>query len=325
MKKNIAIVCGGYSKEEVVSLKSAGQIAQVIDTEKFNAYTVLITRDSWVVKLDNTQVDIDKNDFSFLGGNKKVKFDAVLMAIHGAPGEDGKLQSYFEMLNIPLTTCNAFVSALTFNKYATKLYLKDAGVKMADSVFLRKKDAVDAGAIVEKLGLPMFVKPNNAGSSFGVNKVKKTGELMPAIEKAFIEDHEVLIEPFIGGGEFTCGVFKSKHENIVFPVTEIVSKTEFFDYEAKYEGMADEITPARLSAEKTARIQKKASEIYDLLNCNGIVRVDFLMEGNDFYFMEINTVPGMSQESIVPQQVRAHGMEVKEFYTKLIEDALDRP
>lgn len=322
--KTIAVVCGGYSKEEVVSLKSGEQIAQAIDANKFNVYKVLINKSGWSVLTENIQLTIDKNDFSFMLNGNKVVFDAVFMAIHGTPGEDGKLQSYFELLNIPITTCNSFVSALTFNKFATKTYLKEYNILTAKAIMLRKNQAFDESEIINKLGLPIFVKPNNGGSSFGVTKVKEAGQLVEAIEKAFVEDTEVILEEFIEGQEFTCGAFVSTAENLILPITEIVSKTEFFDYKAKYEGLSDEITPARLTPEQTAECQSLTREIYTILNCSGVVRIDFLMRNNKFYFMEVNTVPGMSKESIVPQQVRAFGLTVSDFYTKLIDDAIQR-
>jgi D-alanine-D-alanine ligase len=323
--KTIAIVCGGYSKEEVISLRSAEQIAQVIDKEKYETYTILINKDKWVAKIPGKEIPISKDDFSFITNGRKVAFDAVFMAIHGSPGEDGRLQAYFEMLGIPVTTCNVFVSALTFNKFATKMFVKEYGILTADALLFRKGQALNSNEVLTKIGLPLFVKPNNGGSSFGVSKVKEASQLMPAIEKAFAEDCEIIIEPFIQGGEFTCGVFKSSNESIVFPITEIVSKTEFFDFEAKYtKGMSEEITPARLSKEKTAECQELSSRIYDILGCNGVVRIDYLKKDDTFYFMEINTVPGMSAESIIPQQSRAYGLPVTDFYSKLIEDALDR-
>ncbi|MBI9069037.1 MAG: D-alanine--D-alanine ligase [Salinivirgaceae bacterium] len=322
--KNIAVVCGGYSKEEVISIQSAEQIMEAIDKTKYKVFSVIISKDSWSVKTESGLIPIDKNDFSFSNDDIKIVFDAVFMAIHGTPGEDGKLQSYFEMLNIPVTTSNSFVSALTFNKYACKAFLQNFGVLSANAYLLRKGEKYEADDIEEEVGLPMFVKPNSGGSSFGVTKVKRSEDIIPAIEKAFAEDDEIIIEEFIEGGEFTCGVFCSENENIVLPLTEIVSKTEFFDFEAKYKGLSDEITPARLDNDQTNECQELSYDIYKLLNCSGIVRIDYLLRDDQFYFMEANTVPGMSKESIVPQQVRAYGMSVTEFYTLLIEDAISR-
>jgi D-alanine-D-alanine ligase len=323
--KTIAVVCGGYSKEEVISLRSAEQIAQVIDKKRFEVFTVLINKSRWVAKLVGKDVPIDKDDFSFIVNGRKVTFDAVFMAIHGTPGEDGKLQAYFEMLEIPVTTCNVFVSSLTFNKFATKQYLKAYQIPTASAVLIRKSISYQATDIIKNLGLPLFVKPNNGGSSFGVTKVKTPDQLVPAIDKAFDEDNEVIIEEFIQGGEFTCGVFKSASESLVLPITEIVSKNEFFDFEAKYtQGVTDEITPARLSDAETNECQQLSSKIYDLLGCHGVVRIDYLLRNGVFYFMEINTVPGMSRESIVPQQVAAYGLTITDFYSRLIDDALAR-
>lgn len=323
-KKIIALVCGGYSKEEIISLKSAEQIVQTIDASKFEVYTVLINREAWVVKNSNGDIYINKNDFSFMINDTKIIFDAVFMAIHGTPGEDGKLQSYFEMLNIPITTSISSVSALTFNKFSSKVFLKELGVVSAKAVLLRANEEYSEQEIVEQLGLPIFVKPNNGGSSFGITKVKEINQLKGAIDKALDEDYEVIIEEFIEGREFTCGVFVSENESIVLPITEIISKTEFFDYEAKYEGLSNEVTPAKLTDDQTDECQELTFDIYKLLNCSGVVRIDYLLKDNTFYFMEVNTVPGMSKESIIPQQVKAFGISVTDFYSKLIEDALNR-
>ncbi len=322
--KTIAIVCGGYSKEATISLRSAEQIIQVIDKTIFKPYTIFIDKDKWVVKINNSNIIVDKADFSFALEHHKITFDAVFMAIHGTPGEDGKLQSYFELLNIPVTTCNAFVSALTFNKYACKLFLKEQGVLTAKSIMLRRNQTYNGQTIIDKLGLPLFVKPNNGGSSFGVTKVKKITDLDKAIEMAFAEDTEIIIEEFIDGREFTCGVFFTNNQQIVLPVTEIVSKNEFFDYQAKYEGLSEEITPARLSDEQTGQCQLLTREIYNILGCSGVVRVDYLYSNNRFYFMEVNTVPGMSRESIIPQQAKVYGYNITDFYTMLINDAIER-
>jgi len=322
--KNIAIVCGGYSKESVISLRSAEQIASVLEGE-YNAYTVLVTKDEWNAKIGEQMYPIDRNNFTFNLKGEQIKFDAVFMAIHGTPGEDGMLQSYFDMIGIPYTTCSAFVSALTFNKFACKVFLKEYDILTADAVLLRRKTQVNIQELENRFGYPMFVKPNNGGSSFGVTKVKKRDDLQPAIDRAFAEDCEVIIEPFIKGGEYTCGVFKTDTESIVFPPTEIVSKNEFFDVEAKYTpGMSEEITPARLPANQIKNCQELTSKIYDLLGCTGVVRIDYLMQAGKFYFMEINTVPGMSRESIIPKQTTAYGLPLKELYIKQINDALSR-
>lgn len=322
--KTIAIVCGGYSKEEIISLKSAEQIALIIDRSRFEIFTVFINKEKWVAMLSSGEIKIDKNDFSFVLDGRKIVFDAVFMAIHGTPGEDGKMQSYFEMINIPVTTCNSFVSGLTFNKYACKLYLKEFDILTAKSLVLSANEKVDVNDISKEIGFPMFVKPNNGGSSFGISKVKSINELPAAIDRAFNEDHQIIVEEFIEGREFTCGVFKSSTENIILPLTEIVSENEFFDYEAKYEGKSNEITPADLPAIQFENCQQLTSRIYDALNCSGVVRIDYLLKNNNFYFMEVNTVPGMSAESIIPQQAKAYGLTVTAFYTMLIEDAIER-
>jgi D-alanine-D-alanine ligase len=323
-KKTVAIVCGGYSKEEEISLKSAEQIFEIIDKSLFDVYTVLINSKGWFVKSQNGNLPINKNDFSFSESEKKITFDVVFMAIHGTPGEDGKLQSYFEMLNIPVTTGDSFVSSLTFNKYAVKTYLKDAGILTAKAALVRKGVNYSEQDIVDKLGLPVFVKPNSGGSSFGVTKVKSIEQLKPAVDKAFAEDNEVIIEEFIKGREFTAGIFISDNENFILPVTEIISKTEFFDYEAKYKGLSDEVTPANLPQKLRDKCQQLTYEIYKILNCRGVVRVDYLSKNNFFYFIEVNTVPGMSKESIIPQQIKIYGAGLSDFYTKLIYDAIEK-
>jgi D-alanine-D-alanine ligase len=325
MKKKIALVSGGYSKEDIVSFNSAKEIAKSIDASKYEVYQVLINRQKWVyISPNGEEYPIDKNDFSVIIESQKVIFDAVFITIHGTPGEDGKLQGYFDMIKMPYTTCNAFTSAMTFNKVATKRYLQALELKTAPYVFIRKGDSYDENKIVEKLGLPVFVKPNAGGSSFGVTKVKQTEDLKEAIEKAFEEDREVLIESFIDGTEVTCGLVKTKKHNIILPATEIVSKNEFFDYDAKYNGEADEITPARISSDEMRAVQDLSSLIYDAFDCFGILRIDYLMRENELYVIEINTVPGMSAASIVPQQAEAHGMTTTELFTIVLDATLER-
>ncbi len=318
--KTIAVVYGGYSKELVVSEQSASQVFNWIDGSRYQKYKVCITAESWTAEHQGETYSIDRSDFSFhLAGQKQV-FDAVVMVIHGTPGEDGKLQGYFEMLGLPVSTCDAFTSALTFNKFACKTFLKEFDIPTAKAVLVRRGEDFNPEAIVEKLGLPIFVKPNNGGSSFGVTKVKETRQLPEAIAKALEEDHEAILEEFIEATELTNGVYTSKGEIRVLPITEIVCKTEFFDFDAKYKGLSDEITPARLSDELTAICQERSRHIYQLLNCKGVVRIDYLLRKDEFYFMEVNTVPGMSGESIIPQQVRAMGKTEMQFFTELIEE-----
>lgn len=324
-KTKIAVVAGGDSSEYVISLQSAEQIASNINKEKYDVFTVMIREKEWYVKnADNCDMAIDKNDFSFNLYGQKVSFDVVFIAIHGTPGEDGKLQAYFDLLKIPYTTGGMLTASLTFNKYFCITYLKANGILSAKSKLIRLSQQFEINEIINDLGLPCFVKPNNGGSSFGISKVKNKVELIPAIEKAFEEDNEIIIEEFIAGTEITCGVFKTKEKDFIFPLTEIVSKNEFFDYEAKYDGKSDEITPARISENDTKKCRQLASGIYDLLNCKGIVRIDFIMKNDDFYLLEINTVPGMTKNSIVPQQARAYGLKLEELYDLVIQDAIQR-
>lgn len=326
MKKNIAIVAGGDSSEYVISINSADQISQVLDIEKYNVYTVILKGANWIVKSDTfCDVIVNKDDFSFSINNQKTKFDCALIIIHGTPGEDGKLQGYFDTLRIPYTTSNTLASAITFNKIFSKNYLKSFDIPIAKFVSIKKGDIIDANQIINITGLPSFVKPNCGGSSFGITKVKEKEKLHEAIENALIEDHEVLIEEFLEGRELTCGLVKTKKETFIFPPTEIVSKNEFFDYEAKYtKGMADEITPAPISEELTKEVQNLSSQIYDIFQLNGIVRVDYIYSNKKLYFMEVNAVPGMSAASIVPQQIAAAGLNIKDILTKIIEDSVEQ-
>ncbi len=327
MKKNIALVAGGYSGEYVISIQSAKTIEENIDTELYDVYKIIITRDDWWHEDEKSKkISIDKNDFSLTLNGKKIKFDAVFIGIHGTPGEDGRLQGYFDMLQIPYTSCNAIVSALTFNKsYCNKVVKAFNIVNIANSVHLIKNENYSVGTILEQLKMPVFVKPNESGSSLGVSKVKSVEELLPAIEKAFKEDNQVLIEEFIEGRELTIGVYRVDNYLYTLPATEIVSKNEFFDYEAKYTpGVTNEITPADINDSIREQVASKASYIYRHLNCRGIVRMDFILQrgSNKLYFLEVNTMPGQSENSIVPQQVRAAGKTLKEFYGSLIEDCL---
>ena len=321
MKRNIAIIAGGDSSEYVVSVKSAAMVADKLDKSKFNGYIVSMKNGQWLAK---EKFPVDKNDFSFIENGDKVKTDCAFIMIHGTPGEDGKLQGYFDMIGIPYTTCGVLTSALTFNKRFTKEYLQNYGIDTARYVYLEKGHKYDESEIADKLSFPCFVKPNNAGSSFGITKVKSIEGLARAIEDALKEDTSVLIEEFLGGTELTCGVLKTKHEKYLLPITEIVSKNEFFDYEAKYTtGMADEITPARVSESLTKECQELSSRIYDILDCKGIVRIDYIYTREKFYLLEVNTVPGMSPNSIVPQQIRAAGHTETEIFTALLEDVMN--
>lgn len=325
MKKNIAIVAGGDSSEVVVSLKSAQGIKSFIDSNKYNTYIITMQGEDWSVDADNQTIAIDRNDFSFTLNGEKVSFDCAYITIHGTPGEDGVLQGYFDLVNMPYTSCNVLVSALTFNKFVCNNYLKGYGVKVAESLVLRKGMDLDADAIEEHIGLPCFVKPNAGGSSFGVSKVKKVEDVIPALERAFSESDEVIVEALIDGVEITNGIYKTKEKDVVLPITEVVTDNDFFDYEAKYvQGKANEITPARISDELTARVKKLTSVIYDILGCHGVVRIDYIIQDGDVFLLEINTVPGMTATSFIPQQVAAQGLDISDVFEDLIEDAIAR-
>jgi D-alanine-D-alanine ligase len=325
MNKNIALITGGYSGEAVISYKSAQQIASNIDTTKWNCYTIDIHPQGWFyLSAAGEKIMVDKNDFSITVEGTKINFDAVLVGLHGTPGEDGKLQGYFDCLHIPYTSCDAATSALTFNKRYTVAVAAFAGMHVAKSLHLFKDVPTTAREVLAQLSLPVFVKPNNGGSSIGMSKVNAASDLDAAIEKAFKEDDQVLVEEFIKGREFTIGVFKSKGKIIALPITEIISKKEFFDYEAKYEGASEEVTPANVDEAIAEKIRATAKKAYSIFNCNGIVRIDFIYNEADAnpYMLEINTVPGQSAASIVPQQVVAMGWTLKDFYSALIEEAL---
>jgi D-alanine-D-alanine ligase len=322
-KKNIALVAGGYSGEYVISIGSAGVAEKHIDPSKYNVYKIIIEREKWYhTTAEGVEIPVDRSDFTLKIGRKKIRFDAVLMIIHGTPGEDGKLQGYFDMLEIPYTSCDAATSALTFNKRFTVATAAFAGINVAKSLHLFKSHPLSIEAISSSLTMPVFIKPNNGGSSIGMSRVEKTEDLAAAIAKAFKEDDQVLVEEFIAGREFTIGVMRTKGELVVFPICEVVTKKAFFDYEAKYQGKSEELIPAPISAEKAEILRGVASRIYDVMNCRGIVRIDFIWsEKHDAPFMlEVNTVPGQSAASIVPQMVKAYGWTMSEFYTRQIEE-----
>jgi D-alanine-D-alanine ligase len=327
MKKNIALVAGGYTGESVVSLNSAAQVEKNLDTAKYNVYKIIIDRENWnYTSADGKVCAIDKNDFSINIDNEKISFDCAFIIIHGSPGEDGKLQGYFDLIGLPYTSCDATTSALTMNKaYSKALVSHIESLNTAKSVQLFSKNDYTDQQLKDLLKLPLFIKPNNGGSSIGMSKVNHWDELSDAITRAFNEGSEVLIEEFIQGREFTVGIYKSQGAIKVLPITEIKTSKEFFDYEAKYtDGVTEEITPAVLSEEQTAKVGEIVKKAYQQLNCKGMVRIDFILESgnNDFYFIEINTIPGQSANSIIPQQVRAAGQSVEEFYGNLIEEAL---
>ncbi|MEO6550205.1 MAG: D-alanine--D-alanine ligase [Ferruginibacter sp.] len=325
MKKTIALVTGGYSGESVISYKTAVTIKNNIDPDRWICYTIDINPMGWFyVSPADEKISIDKNDFSITHNGEKILFDAVLIGLHGTPGEDGKLQGYFDCLKIPYTSCNAATSALTFNKRYTVAVAAFGGLKVARSIHLFKDKPISGNEVLTALKLPVFVKPNNGGSSIGMSKVNEPADLQDALDKAFMEDDQVLVEEFVKGREFTIGVFRFKGSLIAMPMTEIISKKEFFDYEAKYDGASEEITPANADESITGKVGEAAKKAYEIFNCNGVVRIDFIYEAEvgEPYMLEINTVPGQSEASIVPQQVKAMGWSLKEFYSALIDECL---
>ena len=321
MKRTIAIIAGGDSSEHEVSMKSAEGIHSFIDKEKYNLYIVELTKKHWEALLpDGTRTPVDKNDFSFQENGKKIVPDFAYITIHGTPGENGILQGYFELLGIPYSTCDVLVSAMTFSKFTLNQYLKGFGVRIAESMLVNKRNGISDDDVIEKIGLPCFIKPNASGSSFGVTKVKTREQIQPALQAAFQESDDVMIEAFMDGIELANGCYKVPGKSVVLPITEVVSKNEFFDYNAKYKGEVTEITPARLSPELTDRVQKLTSAIYDILGCKGIVRVDYIItEGEKINMLEINTTPGMTATSFIPQQVKAAGLDIKDVMTDIIE------
>ena len=324
MKKKIALVTGGFSGEAVISYRSANTIYNHLDKEKYDVYKIDVSPEGWFYEdQQSKRSPVDKDDFTIQCDGKKIRFDAVFIGMHGTPGEDGKLQGYFDTLGIPYTSCDAATSAITFNKRYTVAVASFSGIHVAKSILLIKDVFGSPDEVVQNLRFPVFVKPNNGGSSIGMSKVNQPSEeLGAAIEKAFKEDDQVLIEEFIKGREFTIGVFKTKENIIALPMTEVVSKKEFFDYEAKYEGASTEVTPAKVDESVAEKIRETAKKIYALFNCRGVVRIDFIyneQDGNP-YMLEINTIPGQSEASIVPQQVKAMGWSLKEFYTRLVEE-----
>lgn len=328
MKRNIAILCGGDSSEHDVSLRSARGLYSFFDKERYNVYIVDVKGVDWHVNFDNGDVaNIDKNDFSFKQDGKTIWFDYAYITIHGTPGENGIMQGYLDLLHMPYSTSNVLVEALTFDKYALNNYLRGFGVNVAKSILLRRgeENKYTEEEIEAQIGMPCFVKPAADGSSFGVSKVKNADQLAPALRNAFMECDEVMIESYLNGTEVTVGCYKTKSKSVVFPVTEVVTSNEFFDYDAKYNGQVQEITPARISPELTKALQDETSRIYDLLHCNGIIRIDYIVtknsDGSDqIYMLEINTTPGMTPTSFIPQQVRAAGLDIKEVLTDIVEN-----
>ena len=327
-KRNIAIVCGGDSSEHDVSMRSAQGLYSFFDKERYNIYVVDVKGQDWHVDLQNGDMaKIDKNDFSFKMDGKTVTFDYAYITIHGTPGENGLMQGYFELLHIPYSTSGVLVEAMTFDKYVLNNYLRGFGVNVAESVLLRRgeEEKYSDEEIEKRIGMPCFVKPAADGSSFGVSKVKNADQLAPALRVAFMEIDEVMVESFMKGTEISIGCYKTRDKAVVFPATEVVTSNEFFDYDAKYNGQVQEITPARLSPETTKRVEEETSRIYDILHCNGIIRIDYIIskdaDGNDkINMLEINTTPGMTATSFIPQQVRAAGLDIKDVLTDIVEN-----
>lgn len=323
MKKKIAIVAGGDSSEYSVSLRSAAGIYSFLDKEKYDITIICLRGQDWSAQVNEDEwVSIDKNDFSFVYNGDKTKFDFAYITIHGTPGENGMLQGYFDMIGLPYSCCGVLAAAMTFNKYTCNHYLKGFGVRVAESVLLRKSDAYSISDIVARVGLPCFIKTNVGGSSFGVTKVKTLDQVEPAIEKAFQEGDEVICEAFMQGVEVTCGAYKTQNNFVVFPITEVVTNNEFFDYDAKYNGQVDEITPARIPDEVRDAVQALTLRVYDILGCKGIIRIDYILtEGWEINLLEVNTTPGMTATSFIPQQVRAAGLEIGEVLSDIIENS----
>lgn len=322
MKKNIAVITGGNSSEVGIALKSASVVCKHLNKEKYNVFKVVIDGAQWYVERDNpVRLPIDKNDFSFTIEGHKITFDAVFIAIHGTPAEDGKLQGYFDLLSIPYNCCGVLQAALTFDKQRCKEYVSLHGVKTAKAVLL-KKIGFDSSRFSLPLSLPLFVKPNKNGSSYGAAKVTEQQQLLPAIENAFNYDDEILVEEYLQGTEVTCGVITRNGQVTALPITEIRSKKGFFDYEAKYEGASVEVTPAEIDAALFAQIQETSARIYQLLDFKGMSRIDYIIRGTEYYMLEVNSVPGLSEESIVPQQARAMGLSLEELFGISVEECL---
>lgn len=319
--KKIALIYGGYSSEAEVSVRSGKFVSQNINRNDYEVYEILLSKNSWSVQIDGKNpIEVEKSDFSFILDGKKITFDLAFIMIHGNPGENGLLQAYFEMLEIPYIGCSSLVATLTFDKYACKTYLRDTQVKMAKDVFLRRGDSFNVEVIVSKLGLPLFVKPNDGGSSFGVTKVKSRDALSNAIASAFEVGETVLIEEYIAGREMTEGIYSIGGKMVALPITEIIPNNEFFDYEAKYLGASKEICPAQISEDLSNKIKGITETIYHHFGCKGLVRMDYIIRGEDVYFLEINPIPGMTQASLVPQQIRVAGIDMKQFFADLIEN-----
>ncbi|MCF0198423.1 MAG: D-alanine--D-alanine ligase [Bacteroidaceae bacterium] len=324
MKRIIAIVCGGDTSEHDVSMRSAAGIESFLDKTLYEPYLIEIHNGQWHARLDSGELaPVDRNDFSFMDGKVRVRPSYAYITIHGAPGENGVLQGYFDLIGMPYSTCNVMVEALTYDKFVCNNYMRSLGVRVAESLLIKRgyDHEVSDDDIVSRIGLPCFVKPASGGSSFGTFKVKEAAALRPAIDAALKEGADVMVEAFMKGTEITCGCYKTKTKQVVFPITEVVPANEFFDYDAKYNGEVQEITPARISDRLTERVQQLTSMIYDLLGCHGIIRIDYIItEGEVINLLEINTTPGMTATSFIPQQVKAAHLDIKEVMTDIIEN-----
>lgn len=321
---NIAIFTGGDSSEYVISMKSARQVSKWLEAAGHSCYLVEVRGGTWKVHLEKKTVALDKNDLSFQKNGEKFSFDFIWNTIHGTPGEDGKLQGYFDMMGLPYSSSNLLSSALTFDKYTCKSFLKQHGILTPEASLVRKGLKTDLEAVANLVGLPCFVKPNNGGSSFGIAKVVRLEDLQKAVDTALQEDREAIVERYIKGTEVTCGLMKTGGDFTLFPITEIVTKNEFFDYEAKYTaGKAEEITPARINKDVARKCYDMAMDIYQLCSCSGIIRIDFIIKGNQVYFLELNSIPGMSEESIIPKQIQSMGLSMETVLQQVIEAVLD--
>ena len=324
MKKNIAIIMGGYSSEYQISLKSGNVVYDTLDPLKYNPYRIHIFKDKWVyVDDDNNEFPIDKNDFSVTVNASKITFDCVFNAIHGSPGEDGYMQAYFKLINMPHTSCDMYQACLTYNKRDCLSTLKPYGIKTAESFYINFGDTINENNIINKVGLPCFVKANKAGSSFGISKVYKKEDLQHAIDVAFKEDDEIIIESFLDGKEVSVGVISYKGKTKVLPITEIVSDNDFFDYEAKYLGKSKEITPASLTKDQEAKVTKVAKQVYEILKMKGFSRSEYIFKNGEPHLLEVNTVPGLTRESILPQQAACAGISLSDLFDSAIESSLN--
>lgn len=324
MKKRIAVLVGGFSHEAEISFKSGETVMKNLDLSRYEPVKISIVDNRWEADWKGQKIPVDRNDFSVQTPEGKILFDAVFVAIHGTPGEDGKLQGYFDMLEIPYTTSGVLASSITFHKFYCNNLLRAKGILCADAVLITPQNKIDAEAIISRLGLPCFAKPADGGSSFGVTKIKSKEDVIPAVKKALEHGTGCLIESFIAGTEVTCGIFHLNGKTVTLPPTEIVSKNEFFDFEAKYKGMSEEITPARISKEMADKIHEIIKEVYHYLGLNGVARIDFIISNEKPHLIEVNTVPGLSDQSIIPQQARCYGMSLTELFTEMLEDAMNR-